>query len=54
MYDCTLCGELGHAEEDCHLHDYGSLIDRVFDQIRDDAMVLGAPEEISPPKDGDN
>lgn len=58
---CSKCGEeWSHAEEDCYLNDhiwitdYPDLCDRVYDQIKDEAMVMGATKEVSPVKDGDN
>ena len=58
---CSKCGEeWNHAEEDCylnhhtHITDYPDLCDRVYDQIKDEAMVMEAPKEIPPVEDEDN
>lgn len=47
---CTKCGEeWNHAEEDCylnyhtHITDFPDLIDRTYDQIRDERMLQDVP-----------
>jgi hypothetical protein len=54
MYYCPCCGEeWNHASEDCPSHTsldhHGDLIDRVYDQVRDDKML----QDISSPEDPD-
>ena len=46
---CTKCGEeWNHTEEDCylnnhvHITDFPDLIDRTYDQVRDERMVKEA------------
>ena len=51
---CNLCGEFGHAQEDCHMHSLGDLIDRVFDQMRDAAMVVDEAPNVLSTEDQDN
>jgi len=54
MCYCRHCGEeWNHAAEDCPLR-IGDLADRVYDQMRDQAMDMEAPEEIPASEDSDN